>query len=170
LAGLDSILTAIEQWIKLFFEIPLMEFVGCPFAILSQFTHCMILLFKLMSLDEPGWDHMEIRKRADLFEIIEHLAQRLESIPTLFGLVSTDEPEEKGIFFKASRILRALKVTFSAEINQSQIQRQSRDTQNALNLNTTDPVWGTMAEEDLTMYLTEDQWWADVFHVQGPYL
>jgi hypothetical protein len=164
LEGLDSILTAIERWIEVFFDVPVIDWVGTTYAILAQFSHCVILLFKLTSLDEPDWDRTDVMKRANLIDILERLAQRLDSVPSLLGLVDSDNPEETGIFFKSSRLIRALKATISAELGQNQLQM---DIQPNFDPEAPEFTRQSFTQDDIEMFIGEDPWWRELLLVQG---
>jgi hypothetical protein len=164
LEGLDSILTAIERWVEVFFDVPLIDWIGTTYATLAQFSHCIILLFKLTSLDEPDWERADVTKRANLLDILERLARRLESIPPLLGLVDSSVPEDSGIFFKSSRLIRVLKTTFSAELAQYPVQMEFEPT---LDLESPELVREPFVQEDFEMLIADDPWWRELFLVQG---
>jgi hypothetical protein len=164
LEGLNSILTAIERWIEVFFDVPLADWIGITYAILAQFSHCAILLFKLMSLDEPYWDRAVVMDRASLLDILERLAQRLDSIPPLLGLVDSDDPEETGIFFKSSRLIRALKTSFSTGLAQNQSQKEVHPS---FDLDTHDYIGESFTQTDIQMAFADDPWWSEFLLVQG---
>jgi hypothetical protein len=164
LEGLDSILTAIERWIEVFFDVPLAEWIGITYAILAQFSHCAILLFKLMSLDEPYWDRAVVMDRANLLDILERLAQRLDSIPPLLGLVDSDDPEETGIFFKSSRLIRALKISFSTGLAQNPSQKEVHPS---FDLDAPDYIGESFTQTDIEMTFADDPWWSEFLLVQG---
>jgi hypothetical protein len=114
LAGLESLLTAIERWFEVFHATPNALWIGTPFGTFTQYGHCTILLFKLSTLDEPGWDKNDVKKRADLLEILERLAARLSTIPQEFNLVDTVEGSDSGLFFKGPKLIRGMRASFSA--------------------------------------------------------
>jgi hypothetical protein len=164
LEGLDSILTAIERWIEIFFDVPLIDWIGTTYAILAQFSHCIILLFKLISLEEPGWDRADVMKRANLLDILERLAQRLDSIPPLLGLVDSHDPEETGIFFKSSRLIRVLKTTFSAELAQNPLQMYPQPN---FDLETPEFTGESFTQDDIEMLFGDDPLWNELLLVHG---
>jgi len=166
LEGLDSILRAIERWIEVFFDVPLVDWIGTTYAILAQFSHCAILLFKLTSLDEPYWDRAVVMDRANLLDILERLAQRLDSIPPLLGLVDSNDPEETGIFFKSSRLIRVLKATFSAGLGQNPSQK---DVQPNFDLETPEYTGESFTQGDIEMAFGDDPWWNELLLVQGTF-
>ena len=164
LQGLDSLLIAIERWIEIFFDVPVIDWIGTTYAILAQFSHCVILLFKLTSLDEPDWDQTDVMKRANLLDILERLAQRLDSIPPLLGLVDSDDPAETGIFFKSSRLIRALKTTFSKELAQNSLQME---VQPNFDLGSPEFMSESFSQNDIEMLFGGDPLWGELLLVHG---
>jgi hypothetical protein len=166
LEGLNSILGAIERWIEVFFDVPLIDWIGTTYAILAQFSHCTILLFKLTSLDEAYWDRANVMNRANLLEILERLAQRLDSIPPLLGLVDSDNPDQTGIFFKSSHMIRALKTTFSTGLAQNASQK---DVHPNFDLDTPNYTGDSFSQGDIEMVFGDDPWWNELLLVQGTF-
>jgi hypothetical protein len=164
LEGLDSILTAVERWIEVFFDVPLIDCVGMTYAMLAQFSHCIILLFKLASLEESDWDRTDVMKRANLLDILERLAQRFDSLPPLLGLVDSQDPEETGIFFKSSRLIRMLKTTLSAELAHNPL---LMDVQTNFDLETSDFMRESFDQDDVDMFFGDDPLWRELLLVQG---
>jgi hypothetical protein len=164
LEDLDSILRAVERWIEVFFDVPLINWIGTTYAMFAQFSHCIVLLFKLTSLDEPDWDGTDVKKRADLMEILDRMASRFDSIPSFLGLVDAEDPEETGIFFKSSGLIRALKATFSIELSQNQLQME---VQPNLGVESPETITESFAGGDVEMFLGDDPWWSEFLHAQA---
>lgn len=73
------------------------------------------MLFKLATLDEPGWDLEEVRRRADVFAILDRFYEFTEGVPAALGIVDAEGPR-KGLFFKVKDVIRAIKALFLAEL------------------------------------------------------
>lgn len=164
LEALDSVLSVIERWIQVFFDVPLVDWVGITYAVLAQFSHCAILLFKLTSLDEPYWDQAAVMNRANLFDILDRLALRLESVPPLLGLVDSDEPVDSGIFIKSSRLIRGLKTTFLTGLAQNSSQK---DIHPSFDFETPDYTVESFTQSDIEMAFGDDPWWNELLLVEG---
>ena len=122
LDGLDSLLTAIERWYEEFYQVPLVDWIGVSFEVFAQFWNCLTLLFQLTTLDEPGWDTEEVRKRVDLLHILEDFAQSFERLPEAVGLVNDTTKGEIGAIFRAVPHIRAMKAKFMAEMTPATLQ------------------------------------------------
>lgn len=155
LEGLESILTAIERWLEIIYEIPLPDWIGITFSIFTQFGHCLMLLFKLGTLDEPGWDTGEVMRRANLLDILEFFAQRLDDIPRILGMTDTTNVGESGIFFKSSRLLRGIRAVFASKMA---LNSQSGEISSLAEFDD-----GLSLPGDIAMELLEDPWIPDLF-------
>jgi hypothetical protein len=155
LEGLESILTAIERWFAVIYKISLNDWIGITFSIFIQFGHCLMLLFKLASLDEPGWDKGEVMRRANLLDILEFFAQRLDDIPGLLGMRDTANLGESGLFFKSSRLLRGIKALFASKLA---LNSQSGEVSGFTEFDD-----GMSLPDDIAMELLEDPWIPDLF-------
>ncbi|KAH8882164.1 hypothetical protein GQ53DRAFT_462818 [Thozetella sp. PMI_491] len=113
LQDLESVLGSIEGWLHAFLDIPLAEWVGISVETFTQFLHCLVVLFKLTILEEPGWDLEDLRRRADLFKILDRACEAIDSVPAVVGMVDAEGPCS-GIFFKTTYLLRAIRTIFQA--------------------------------------------------------
>jgi hypothetical protein len=168
LAGLESLLTAIERWFEVFHATPNALWIGTHFGTFTQYGHCTILLFKLSTLDEPGWDKNDVKKRADLLEILERLATRLDTIPQEFNLVDTVEGADTGLFFKGPKLIRGMRASFAAELNASS-QLQTVNYQAVENPKTAELLSNVPDSDDVLMLLADDPFMAEMFCIHGPF-
>ncbi|XXG97576.1 hypothetical protein Hte_003881 [Hypoxylon texense] len=115
LQDLDAALSAIERWLEVFFGWPVHECIGVNVDVFSQFSQCLVVLFKLATLDEPGWDLEEVRRRADVFAILDRFYEFIEGVPAALGIVDAEGPR-RGLFFKVKDVIRAIKTLFLAQL------------------------------------------------------
>jgi hypothetical protein len=101
------------RWFEVFHELPLLDWIGIPFSIWTQFSQCLKILFRLSTLNERGWDTAEVRKRADALDIMERLTMGSERLTDLVDLVDMGETS---VFFKALPLLRALRAKFAGDM------------------------------------------------------
>jgi hypothetical protein len=160
LKDLDSILTAVERWFGAFQAVPLAESIGATLSIYTQFSHCIVLLFKLTTLVEPGWDREEVKKRVNLLEILEHLVQRIEDTRRLLKFVDAVGTGESGLFFKFPGLIRGLKAKFSAELLATKMQT---DVQPCIDPDTTS-TGDSSAPVDFSLFFADDPWLMDLMY------
>ena len=155
---LESVLVCVERWLDLFFDMPTIDWPGITVDTFSQFTHCLVALFKLNTLNEEGWDLQEIKRRANVFTVLDRVCERIDQIPGLLGVVDAEGPRS-GLFFKTTVLLRAIKTLFMGEAApEAQVDAvQMRD----------DAMTGMMGDiasmDDLYLNLAEEPWIADMF-------
>ena len=150
LDGLDSLLTAIERWYEEFYQIPLVDWIGVSFEVFAQFWNCLTLLFKLTTLDEPGWDVEEVRKRVDLLHILDKFAHGFERLPEAVGSVDDTKKGEIGALFRAVPHIRATKAKFMADMTPAT--SKSIDSSEAVNIS-----------EGFEMCIADDPWLIEMF-------
>ncbi|KAG4221965.1 hypothetical protein PC116_g29559 [Phytophthora cactorum] len=97
------------------FSLPLRDWHGFTADLFTQFTQYLVVLFRLLTLDEPGWDPEEVRRRADVFAIIDRACLQVDRVPIVTGMVDAEGPRS-GFFFKMSRLLRDVRTLFVAEM------------------------------------------------------
>jgi hypothetical protein len=144
LEGLNYLLTAIERWLEVFHDLHLLDWIGIPFSIWTQFSQCLTILFKLSTLNEHGWNTAEARKRADVLDIMENLAKGSEKLTELVDLVDIGE---NSVFFKAPPLLRGLSAKFAAEMTV-----QSGDSRSIVGIS-----------DDFVMCFVDDPWLMEMF-------
>ncbi|KAI1213591.1 uncharacterized protein F4807DRAFT_408342 [Annulohypoxylon truncatum] len=112
---LESVLNTIERWFVAYSEMPLCNWIGFTADIFTQFMQFLVVNFKLSILNEPGWDVQEVRRRADVFKILERACQDVERVPIELGIADAEGPRY-GLFFKIPALLRDVKALFLAEM------------------------------------------------------
>ncbi|KAI0121427.1 hypothetical protein F4776DRAFT_630812 [Hypoxylon sp. NC0597] len=115
LRDLESVLNIVERWLAAYSEMPLSDWVGISVDIFTQFMQYFVVLFKLSILDEPGWDLQEVRRRANIFEILDRACDNIDRVPVITGMVDAEGPRS-GLFFKMNCVLRDVKALFLAEM------------------------------------------------------
>ncbi|RYP67412.1 hypothetical protein DL771_007243 [Monosporascus sp. 5C6A] len=115
LQDLHSVLDSAERWLAVFSGMPLCDWAGVSVDVFSQFTQCLVVLFRLATLDEPGWDLEEVRRRADVFETLDRFCEIIDRIPAALDITDAEGPR-RGLFFKTTHLLCAIKALFLAEL------------------------------------------------------
>lgn len=81
----------------------------------SQLTHSLVVLFRLTTHDEPGWEPAEVRRRADVLDVLDRVCETVERVPSALGIVDADGPRS-GLFFKSGYLFRAIRTLFVREM------------------------------------------------------
>ncbi|MBE3043130.1 hypothetical protein IMZ48_11275 [Candidatus Bathyarchaeota archaeon] len=112
---LQSIVAAIEAWLTLYHDVPTAEFPGLPTSAMAQLGHCVMLLFKLGTLREPGWDTDALRRRVDCLDVLENAARKMEGLQTGLHRGGGEEVEGR-VLRKGPVLLRALREVLAVEL------------------------------------------------------
>lgn len=145
----------------------------------SQFTHSLVVLFRLSTHQEPGcgWDRDEVRRRADVFAILDRACELMDAVPGHLDMVDAEGPRS-GLFFKTPYLLRAIKSLFAAELREQSGQileegeasrlaggtdlgRQGSATMQDMQV----PMLG---DEDVNFSLSNEPWWLSDLLNMGP--
>ncbi|EON97649.1 putative zn 2cys6 transcription factor protein [Phaeoacremonium minimum UCRPA7] len=127
-----------------------------------QLSHCFILLFKLSTLEDPSWDKSLVRQTVDVVELLEKFAAVMGETPAAAGFLG--DPEvigDQNIFFKSSRIMRALATNWRKDLDGEQT-KPVTDGLGMPNEQQTPFVSGEI-DEYFMMNLANDQWLSDIF-------
>lgn len=82
---------SIKSWFDIFFTISPASYIGFPFSMYAQSVSCLLVLFRLSTLENPSWDKSHARKTIDVLEVMDQMVRNLEEVATLAGLES-EEP------------------------------------------------------------------------------
>ena len=166
LQNLEAILLAVERWVAVFSEMPAADWVGFTVDTFAQFTHCLVVLFKLTKLEDPGWDVGEVRRRADVFNIMDRACEMIDHVPTALGIVDTDGPR-KGLFSKTGYLLRATRALFSMEMGPKALSgglQSPPTTDNSGDCSSEFPSEGSIPD-DFILGLADEPWLSDILWV-----
>ena len=107
-------LNSVKHWFDVFFAIPPGDYIGFPYSIFSQLSHCLIILYKLSSLEYPSWVKAEVRKSADIISILDMVINNLAQVSVLAGLESGDLAED--VFTRTAKKFRSVKIGWEAKL------------------------------------------------------
>lgn len=163
LRNLENALRSTEEWLALHTDMPLGDWVGLSVDVFAQFLHCLVVLFKLSTIDEPGWNQEEVKRRTDVFEVLDRGCAILIAIPGALGLTDCSGPRS-GLFFKAPQLLRAIKLLFQTEMQVTA--SQSTDAQEmdfTFGGDVTMSGDGFDVSEEFLQSLSAEPWLSDLF-------
>jgi hypothetical protein len=116
LQDLESILVSVEQLLAAFADIPLLNWVGIDTNSINQFTHCLIVLFKLTTLKERDWDVKEVVARADVLKIIDDFCDKVDQLRQVTGMIDS-ENSQRGLYFKTHYLFKTVKALMMMEMS-----------------------------------------------------
>jgi hypothetical protein len=85
---LYACLHIVKKLFDLFFTIPLAGYTSLALPYLTQVSHCLVTLFRLSTLDYPGWDKSAVKGTVDILVIAEQIATRMGQVADAVGMRS----------------------------------------------------------------------------------
>ncbi|KAH8892008.1 hypothetical protein GQ53DRAFT_794145 [Thozetella sp. PMI_491] len=73
-----SSLQAAKAFTDVFTSLPPDTCIGLPFLSWAQYAACIVILYRLSTLEDPGWDCRAVRQTVDLLAVLSAMADRLE--------------------------------------------------------------------------------------------
>lgn len=71
-------LTAMKSWFDIFFTYSPSECVGLSIFFLTQFSRCLMTLYRLSTYIDPAWDLNLVRNTLGLLQVLDHTAEKVQ--------------------------------------------------------------------------------------------
>ncbi|KAB5566099.1 hypothetical protein GE09DRAFT_1218375 [Coniochaeta sp. 2T2.1] len=115
---------AVRNWFAEWWSLSDQYFTALSFSMWCQLAHNLMSLYKITTLDEPGWDRSAVRRDIDLLDICERIggdmntaaALRAQKQPDLIASPPGTVPTDTDIFSACSRMMLTMKNVWSAEL------------------------------------------------------
>lgn len=159
LERLHSLLTSIEQWFHLFFDLPLNDWIGTTFESFVQYSHFIVILLRLTMLKEPGWDGNAVRNRLDVLDMLERIAQLVEK---LVGIMTVENPActKEHVMVTGPRRIRAMIADVSVELSTAALPAGGQNVNSP-----TDGLYDSWITDNTEMYYQEYPWLMEVLNM-----
>ncbi|KAF3075519.1 hypothetical protein CFAM422_002544 [Trichoderma lentiforme] len=163
---LESALTVIEHLLAVFDDLPILDWVGISVDYVTQLTHCFVVLFKLNTLKEPGWDLFETRKRADVIQILDQYSAKAERALEIIGIVGNEGPNW-GLFNKGPHFFKTIRMLMWTEMatNMTYLNVEGDNPEELPGL-TADNI----VPDDLVMSLAQESWLSNLIEDPWDYI
>ncbi|KAI1412495.1 putative C6 transcription factor [Hypoxylon sp. FL1857] len=102
---------AIKSWLDIFFALPASYFRGLSFPFWAQLARCLVILYRLSTLEDPAWDRKAVRSMVDLPPTLDSIAEKLKLASREVGEQSSDD-----VFAQTSRLMRRFGALVSSKI------------------------------------------------------
>lgn len=84
-----------EHWFQTWERIPPAQWIGLTFNIFTQKIQGIVALFRLSTVDHvPDWNTAEVRKRLDVFALLDRVADRMDMAAAAIPVAEDDPGEE----------------------------------------------------------------------------
>ncbi|KAJ5746423.1 hypothetical protein N7520_011605 [Penicillium odoratum] len=99
LESLCAALHATKNWLDVWLSVSPLVYLGMPFTTFFQFSRVIVSLFKLSTLDDPGWDKTMVRNTANILDYLDRTGYNMKRC--IDNTMSPDDADwsvlEKGI-------------------------------------------------------------------------
>jgi hypothetical protein len=146
LEPLYACLNSIKSWFDIFFEFPLNAYLGISFPFFAQLGHCVVALYRLSTLEVPGWDKDLLRQTADLLQILDRIIDNIRRVK------DSDSEHYKGeMFTRTIKIFESIRIRCGVKLGEN---RSLSDTK--------EDYLGDPVEDSTFIDVSGDTWLRDV--------
>ncbi|CAN8095224.1 unnamed protein product [Discula destructiva] len=115
LDALQKCLNAVESWFQIWERVPPAQLMGLTFNIFTQKIQAIVALLRLSTIDHiPAWNTSQVRKRMDIFALLDRIAIQMDSAVAAMA-VTEDDPGEDSIWKKAANVMRRIKIALKED-------------------------------------------------------
>lgn len=138
---LYACLNATKNWVDLFLSFPPASYVGFSIPIFTQMAHCIIIIFRLLTFDDPVWDRGLVRDTTDLSLILGKIVEKLGQVKVVAD-IDHGALEDKDIFSWTAWTIRSIKTWWEAKLGAESTDNIAfNETLGGMNLDFSDDVW-----------------------------
>jgi hypothetical protein len=112
--AMEACLSATKDWFDRHFSIPSYVYIGMTFSYWWNMAHCSLILARLSALDDPGWNRHSVRKRIDLFAVLDRLSSGFEEVAAQRRM-STSPTTEEDVFSNFVKLVRSMRNNWAPE-------------------------------------------------------
>lgn len=95
LEALQGCLKAVEDWFRVWSQVPASHSIGLTFAMFIQLVHAIVALLRLSTANDiPAWNSTEVRNRLNLFTLLDGLAEQLELGASALSIMEDDPGDD----------------------------------------------------------------------------
>jgi hypothetical protein len=107
---LSRLAGVVKRYFDAFWPFSKKYYSAMTFAIWSQVAHSLMTLYKLSSLDEPGWDRAALRRDVDLLEVCDRIMRDMDEAaarrrPEVSGVPPDQSQIDTDIFSACGRMI-----------------------------------------------------------------
>lgn len=128
--SLDVALESIKSWFNVFFTIQPLAYLGFSHFILLQLNRCIMILYRLKTLDDSTWEENRVWKTDEALQVLDRVLNNIEQVAFLRAFDDTDYPDGD-TFTQAAALYRSFRPAWETKRNsvQSKLSPQYFDGQ-----------------------------------------
>ncbi|KAJ5278979.1 hypothetical protein N7478_004351 [Penicillium angulare] len=120
LQRLESLYTALQatkNWLDVWLSFSPDFYQGLPFTLFFQFARNIVSLYRLSTLEDPGWDRNMVRSTANILDIIERIIYNMKKCANMVAEANPALREfDKGIFDKGMKMMASIKLGWEPKL------------------------------------------------------
>ncbi len=109
-------LNSIDSWFAIFFTIPHSDYLVLPFSIFSQIVHCLIILYKLSTLEDPAWNLAAVRKTIDILVVLDEVVRGFTQASAVSSLNGNGDGNGDDLFLGLAKRLGSLRLVWEVKL------------------------------------------------------
>jgi len=113
--AMEACLGAVSEWFDRHFSIPSYVYIGMTFSYWWGMSHCLLTLYRLTILDDPGWDRRAVRDRMDLLAILDRLKAGFDEV-AVQRRRDAGQTVDEDTFQKFSKMSSSMKHNWAPEL------------------------------------------------------
>ena len=110
-------LQLVKRFFDLFFTIDPAEYTSLALPNLIQVSHCLMTLFRLSTLDYPGWDKAAVKSTVDILAVAEQIATRMGQVADAVGIQSEGRYDDP--FSKLGMLMQKLRSEWEVRLQEA---------------------------------------------------
>ncbi|KAH8422428.1 uncharacterized protein LDX57_000182 [Aspergillus melleus] len=126
---LYACLRAVKCFFDLVLSIPSAHFASFPLTHIIQIAHCFVTLFRLSTLDLPGWDRAIVRRTADILDLAHQVAEKWHEVAEIVG--NKNKSLHRHAYSGLGAMMYKLKDGWAAKLDPSQSSAPNQNNMNA---------------------------------------
>lgn len=108
-ACLETVKSALDS----IFKIPLSDYPGASFPFFTYLVRCIVILYKLSTLNDPIWDTGLVRSTINVLEVMDRLVSNIQQASAAAG-----EKSSGGFLDRSTRIFMSFRSWYAAKFSE----------------------------------------------------
>jgi hypothetical protein len=109
-------LRSIRAFYQLFFDLPLIEVPGLPFAFYVNLSQIQVTLYRLTVLDDGAFDKEVLRSTAYVLPLFDQTIDKIMAVPTVYHMQADDD--ENIFFVNGAKFMRSVRTAWEPAVLQ----------------------------------------------------
>ncbi|PYI35854.1 hypothetical protein BP00DRAFT_333610 [Aspergillus indologenus CBS 114.80] len=152
-------LEATKSWFDVFLSIPPAEYIGFPFAIFSQMVQNLVTLYQLTTLDNSVWDTTNVRRTADIIQIMNMVISNMGQVASLNGI---DGDPGGDIFSNIAKTYQAVRMGWETKLDPTPLGSHVANSIPSLSVPTLSEPPDALSVSDTFPLVEDNDWLADM--------